>query len=122
MKKILLPLVLVVYVSLLFFFAVYQHVETLGSFTQYDKAIHFGEFFVFTLLLWLTLAQYKVKLNYVWTVFVAVFVALLSEWVQRFVPSRTSSLFDFLADVAGIGLALLLVYLVKKWIFGKHLS
>ena len=40
--------------------------------------------------------------------------AALSEWLQGFVPFRDPDVFDFLADAAGVALALLALWLGRR--------
>lgn len=47
------------------------------------------------------------------TLLVMVVIALLSEWIQSYVPGRSADSMDVLADVIGIMIAITLIYLVS---------
>lgn len=78
-----------------------------------DKAVHFA---LFGGLAWLGIRcrlAFDPKPRFaVWIAWAGVYViyAALDEWLQRFVH-RTPSLYDWLADVAGVVTATLLLYL-----------
>ncbi len=72
-----------------------------------DKLEHIVAFAALTFTSWLVLQRY------LWRVVAAVVVlALVSEWLQPLIsPLRSGCIEDSLANLAGIALALLLVYL-----------
>ena len=85
--------------------------------TFYDKFVHailFGVFYYF-LFLFLkekgTLSQSKI---YLLSFFSAVLYSLFSEFLQKYIPGRTVSEYDFIAGVAGIFLALIVTYVQFK--------
>lgn len=81
-----------------------------------DKAVHFA---LFGGLAWLGI-RYRLAVDLkprlaAWIAWAGVYViyAALDEWLQRFVH-RTPSLYDWLADVAGVATATLLLYLKHR--------
>lgn len=69
----------------------------------WDKALHFGAFFV------LSLCVHAATRSRAWLVIVAPAVGLLDEWHQSFLPGRSAGWGDWWADVAGMGAALVVV-------------
>ena len=69
-----------------------------------DKMIHFVEFGIFGILLLLFFSGYRgfSRKSITVSLFVGVVWAALDEYHQFFVPGRNSSVYDFMADVAGI--------------------
>lgn len=85
---------------------------------HFDKMVHFGLFFVFCLLLFRPFK--KLKLNpLVLTPLVSFILAALLEWIQEMITSsRSSNLYDFLANTAGILAATLIFHFFvsdRKW-------
>jgi VanZ family protein len=74
-----------------------------------DKLYHFGEYFVFSLLIHVALRYYsqaRIRDNiYVIGAIISVVFAVSDEIHQYFVPGRESSLLDLLADTLGAVLA-----------------
>lgn len=82
------------------------------------KAAHFTEYFIFALLAARALASSgKGFLRHGWFFISLVLVisyALIDEYHQSFVPTRTSSIYDSLIDMSG-GLAALVIYAL--WLY-----
>ena len=83
-----------------------------------DKILHFGEFFVFSLLLWRAFAGELFGKFALWRCIAVLLIgcayALLDEVHQSFVPGRYASIYDWFADVAGIlGMITLMLSRVK---------
>ena len=70
----------------------------LPAIDMWDKAEHAVVFFVLTLLVWLAYPQRALALLSVWLFAYGVGI----ECVQYFIPSRSFSLLDVLADTVGI--------------------
>lgn len=105
--------ILVLYVLVIILFAVLPG-NTLGDITQTnDKLLHFFEFFVFTTILLTTLHYFDTKKMYLKALTISFGVVLVSEIVQLFTPLRTFSVYDIIADLVGVGLAMLLVFLAR---------
>ena len=76
------------------------------SIPHFDKLVHFGLFFIFCLLLFVPFK--KIKLNHLfYAPLVAVLLSGILETVQHIISSsRSSNFYDFLANTAGIIMAL----------------
>lgn len=79
-----------------------------------DKVIHFFEFAVLGVLLMFSIAGFvhrritAVQASTAW--FFGALYAFSDEFHQSLVPNRDASVFDWLADVCGLAVALLVVY------------
>lgn len=71
-----------------------------------DKLVHFGEYTIYGLLLMLAFATAKsnkiVRYSISLSLCVGILFGLLDEIHQYFVPGRTCSVLDLLADVIGV--------------------
>jgi VanZ family protein len=84
-----------------------------------DKFFHFIEYFVFAVLIWRAFGLGKFwffnSKQALLTTFIASTYAASDEFHQLFVPGRSASIYDWIADVAGI-LGMLTLMIVKvKW-------
>lgn len=69
---------------------------------HFDKIVHFGLFFVFCLLLFRPFRKLKIN-SYFWAPAISLFLAALLEVVQQTISSsRSSNLYDLMANTAGI--------------------
>jgi VanZ family protein len=69
---------------------------------HFDKIVHFGLFFVFCLLLFRPFRKLKIN-SYFWAPAISLFLATLLEVVQQTISSsRSSNLYDLMANTAGI--------------------
>ena len=86
-----------------------------------DKFLHGLEFFLFFLLCWKALPRHRILFSFVLT---GVYAGS-DEFHQLFVPTRTASFFDWLADLAGGGAAAFLIYFLVHFplsrIFRPHI-
>jgi VanZ family protein len=87
-----------------------------------DKVLHLVEFFVLAILLLVTFTSFG--MSRIWTFAAVFFISLalgfLSEVIQKiFTTTRTFSWLDFLADAAGISLALLSMA-VHEWMSSRQ--
>jgi len=84
----------------------------------YDKLLHFVEYAVFAFLFYRSFSQLK-RLNTKSIAALITFALLLvfsvgDEFHQKFVPGRTSDIFDVLADVLGGALVILVLHRWNK--------
>jgi len=81
--------------------------------------LHIPAFFflAFLIRLMFTSKLWAVHHPLLWSFFVCMGVAILLEVVQVFIPSRTANLTDFIVDIVGI-----LLYLVVDLYFAKHIK
>ena len=69
---------------------------------HFDKVVHFGLFFVFCLLLFRPFRKLNLH-PYLYAPSISLFLAALLEVVQQTISnSRSSNLYDFIANTAGI--------------------
>lgn len=84
---------------------------------NFDKLLHLVAYFVYGFLLLIFMIGNfnisKLKLLLV-TLFVGLIFAASDEIHQSFVPGRTASIYDFIADAIGILISLLLFEKIKK--------
>jgi len=77
-----------------------------------DKLIHFIEFGVLGTLLFRSFQlSFPTRLSFFWigaSFLTAVVYALSDEWHQQWVAGRITSFYDFVADIAGVVVALLI--------------
>ena len=87
-----------------------------GPTTYYDKIIHLFLFGVWAYLwvAWLNGISPKQPGNYIYAFFVSIFYAGIGEYLQLFLPQRTTSEMDFMAGAAGAGLFLIVHYAAAK--------
>lgn len=79
-----------------------------------DKAIHATEFFILMGVVLYSLSLENRKRRIVLAFIYCAAMGTITEWLQYFVPSRSMSFWDFIADTAGFSLAALLFYLFCK--------
>ena len=89
------------------------------SFWQWDKVAHAAEYFVFTVLLfrYAVLGRHKNSDQALWfCLVICLSYAALDELHQLFIPKRECSMYDFIADAAGIFVGALAAgqYYLKK--------
>jgi len=87
--------------------------QAMGDITHVDKALHFSAYLVLAGLAFLFAQRYKPFLG--WCLALAVYGAVI-ECIQSFMPGRFMSFADFIANISGIAVTILLVkiYLRKK--------
>jgi hypothetical protein len=101
-KKYIYTIILILYIAGLIVGAVLPPKGIMATLGEYDKIVHALEFFFLTILLLNTFTQYRTKGAYIIALVCAFALAFGSEYVQRFVPGRSYSYFDILADLSGI--------------------
>jgi epoxyqueuosine reductase len=117
MKKIIRPYLVtawIFFISKLVFFPFLEsdyHIEKLE-----DKLIHVFLFFVLVMLIAYNKKAKKIKLSIAVLAFLfALSFSALIEHIQKFIPGRDSSFYDFLAGVLGASIAVLfLIYYKHK--------
>jgi VanZ family protein len=115
-KRHLLIGILIIYIALIFIGAIITVPGNIEIVNGNDKVIHFFEFFVLAIILFKTLQLYKFKHMYILGIILGIAFMIASELVQGFVPSRSISIYDFIADTSGFILGLG----VFRWIFYKQ--
>jgi VanZ family protein len=93
-------------------------VKPLLQLPHFDKIVHFGLFFVFSLLLFRPFKKLKAS-HLFWAPVTAILLSGLLESVQRTISStRSSNIYDFAANVSGILVSILVFHFLvsgRKW-------
>jgi VanZ family protein len=112
---------IIVYVGLIFFFSSRQNLHAPGpEFEAKDKVAHFLEYCILGILLFKGIgwsASRDKVANLLFLFAVGVSVAALDELFQSYIPGRTMSLLDWMADAAGIAVGVGLFVLTR---LGRH--
>jgi VanZ family protein len=93
-------------------------VKPLFSIPHFDKMVHFTLFFVFCILLLRPLKKLKLNFYFLAPLISIVLGGILEFSQQMFSKSRSSDIYDFMANTLGILAAVLFYYLFvskKKW-------
>jgi VanZ family protein len=108
------------YALLIFVASAIPHIPTPWGFKWGDKVVHFFEYGVFSLLLFLAFfnsgKEFLKKNVFFFSILIGMVYGLSDEIHQKFVPGRSCDIFDFLADGLGILLvqAAIWFYLKRK--------
>lgn len=78
-----------------------------------DKVAHAGVYGLMALLAWQAFSRWTVTSHWFWAWLYAVVYGATDEWHQFYVPGRHADVWDWVADIAGATITLLLV---KIWI------
>ncbi len=121
--RIILPVFLILYLGALFYLATSTSLPDLSSLKQFDKIIHFIEFFVLIILLLFTFAVYGFDDYRILSLAVAFIIIVASEVIQLPIVSRSFSELDIVADLTGVFLGYIILYGVDfKWNLLKQFS
>lgn len=121
--QIVLPIFLLLYLVGLFYIATTQTLPSISPFENFDKVIHFFEFFILIVLLMFTFAVYDYKDHRILAFATSLVFIVLSEVSQIPLLSRSFSVADIVADLLGVGFGLLIMYGIDmKWNFLKQFS
>ncbi|SHF79601.1 VanZ like family protein [Mariniphaga anaerophila] len=88
------------------------------SIPHFDKLVHFGLFFMFCLLLFVPFKKLKTKYLFYAPAISLLFAAILEGTQHMISASRSSNLYDFIANSAGIFAAAFFFYFFvsgRKW-------
>ena len=117
----ILPLIL--YVLLIFFVSSRSGITPPGpDFVMKDKLAHVAEYSILGLLLFLNIGWTVSRSRVVTFLFlfaVGASIAALDELLQSYIPGRHMSIFDWLADAAGIAAGAGLGVVIGRWIKRK---
>ena len=91
---------------------------TAPSFRGFDKIVHFTQFFIFAIILFMFLQQYikKHKNIYITGILIGIIILSLTEISQLFITTRHFSFYDLLANFLGFTSGVV----IHKWIFFKQ--
>lgn len=79
------------------------------------KGAHIFEFFILGILLTLLFLEYKLQDKYriIYSISLALLIAIIDETIQTFIPGRSGNAIDVLIDTIGIVLGIGLVVLIN---------
>jgi VanZ family protein len=102
------------YAAVIFWLSSIPPIQTGPSYA--DKIFHFTEYFIFAFLLLKAFTKRLVQgKDAIAPLLIGAIYAATDELHQAFVPGRTPSVFDWIADVAGILGMLTLMFISLKW-------
>lgn len=107
-KKIIFTVILVIYAIAMVAGAALEKAASLPINVGNDKILHFTEFFILMLILLKALSHYNFKRHYIPALLIATGFAVFTEVIQIWISYRSFSVYDLVADMAGILLALVL--------------
>lgn len=114
-KRYIVLGLLIIYIALMMIGFLITIPKNFESINQNDKLIHFLEFFVLSILIFKVFQLFRFRHYYILGILFCLMFIVLSEYLQSFIPSRSSSYFDMIADFFGVIIGLG----VFKWIFSK---
>ena len=91
-------------------------IPNLWGFEHLDKVAHFGLFFVTGLVGVFSarfLSQFRNRILF--GIVFGLFLAICTEFAQSLIPFRNLSFYDLFADIAGLGMALVLCAIIHNW-------
>lgn len=107
MRRYLDWLGLPAYCLFIYWLSAQEKLPTPDIFTFQDKILHFGAYFIMAVFAWLAFRHWRVSSRWLaWTV--VLFCSLYGasdEFHQSFVPGRSPSVLDWLADSSGAALS-----------------
>lgn len=115
LQKRWLLVIIVLYVCLMIFGAVYPRPQDIPVFSGHTKYFHFFGFAVLAILLLKLFELYKFKHKTLLTAIIIIFFAIFTETMQLIVPNRDFAYTDMLIDTVGG----ILGWGLYKWIFYK---
>jgi VanZ family protein len=109
-RLLILTIILVLYIFFLFIAAVVQVPSQVESMKGFDKVVHFVEYLLLAIILVKFLEMFNLegrKLIFI-SLAIGISFMILSEILQSFVPGRSMSFYDIVADLLGfiIGLSI----------------
>jgi len=118
MKKSIWTGIFALYAGILFYASIYpvQSGTPLVSVPGMDKVIHAGEFTAFALIGYRSLSYYIGKAKgYLAVAVVSLLYGGLTELAQLFIPYRSASVLDWVADFIGVVIGLIILILFRRW-------
>jgi VanZ family protein len=112
------------YVCLIFGLSSIRGLQVPGSFPFMDKVAHLMEYSLFGLLVGRAIrftmsGSSRVAMS-IAAISVGAFVGMCDEIYQRFVPGRSSDVFDWLTDVTAVTLAVVITQVVSARPLGRR--
>jgi VanZ family protein len=117
-KLFVFKYIAVFYALLIFVVSAIPHIPTPWEFKGGDKVVHFIEYGIFSLLLFLAFfnsgKEFLKRNVFLFSILIGLGYGLLDEIHQKFVPGRSCDKFDFLADGLGILLVQAVIWFYLK--------
>ncbi|MEO5339242.1 MAG: VanZ family protein [Magnetococcus sp. MYC-9] len=102
--------------SVMIYFLSSGPVKMPGSgFPGMDKWLHASAYALMAALAWQALRQWPLRCLSCWAWFYTVVYGATDEWHQHFVPGRHADIWDWVADVTGASLFILIRYGMSHW-------
>jgi VanZ family protein len=100
---------LLIYSALIFYLSSQSYLNVpIPEFKFQDKLFHATAYSLLALLAWLAFARLSKPLIWAWIY--AVMYGASDEWHQSFVPNRFADIWDWLADITGATIAIIILY------------
>ena len=118
MKKSIWTGIFALYAGIIFYASIYpvQSGAPLVSVPGMDKVVHAGEFTAFALIGYRTLIHYVGRAkSYLAVAIVSLFYGGLTELTQLFIPYRSASAVDWVADLIGVAIGLIILIFFRRW-------
>jgi len=100
-NKYLWMVITILYIIGVFYLAMTPAEYVPEDISQAAKWLHFAEFFILSLLLYIAFLPFDINIKFLCQVFLIFTIAILTEVVQLWVPGRTCSYVDVMIDLAG---------------------
>lgn len=89
------------------------------SFPHMDKVAHAGAYGLMALLAWQAFRHWVRVRHGAWAWLYTVVYGATDEWHQSYVPGRYADIWDWVADIAGATLALLLLKVIARFWYDR---
>ncbi|MFC1971004.1 VanZ family protein [Chloroflexota bacterium] len=111
----------ILWMGVIFFLSTLSEAETPGRFIVSDKIAHAAEYFILAFLIFFAL-QRTTRVGFLTSFGITLVWGALygfsDEFHQLYVPTRQYDLRDLAADVGGVVLLFLILWVLQRW--GKH--
>jgi len=115
MLKLVLTPILILYLSIMVYFSLIPGDELVDTLVpEYSVILHFLEFLGLSIILLLCFPLYASKYTKTYIASMVVFMALITEAIQYFVPGRFFSSLDIAVNLSGGLLLSLIIYIVSS--------
>lgn len=116
-KRILFLLPLIIYSGIIYYFSDQEQIKYLNfDFHWEDKIKHFFAFLLYGFLTFLALKDlsFKPKKKYLLVLLIGSIYGFSDEFHQYFVEGRSSDIYDWIADVVGVVISILIHFIYFK--------
>ncbi len=120
MKKRHILVLWIIYSAVIFVISALPSTAVKSNIPHFDKLLHAGAFVVFALLGYVSISSERPEgTKWAMVLITAAVYGAAIETIQYFVPGRESSFYDWLADIFGAVLGLLLANLARKLLHSR---